>query len=122
MSSILSGLPGFFVRELSANKQSFRIDGAFEPWVKKLIESLVRIFPLLPGTSTTPEDALPPPRVSVSEADPSEIEPPDQILLGDETYASATVSCNRRITADDWYQDVRHFEFDFDIGIQWVCS
>jgi len=29
----------------------------------------------------------------------------------DDKYWDATVQCNRRITADDWFQDVRHFEF-----------
>lgn len=31
-------------------------------------------------------------------------------LDADEQYWNVTVQCNRRITADDWFQDVRHLE------------
>jgi sulfite reductase alpha subunit-like flavoprotein len=38
-------------------------------------------------------------------------------LEAEHNYFKAVVSCNRRITADDWYQDVRHLEFTFSDNI-----
>ncbi|KAF9231055.1 hypothetical protein BU15DRAFT_90988 [Melanogaster broomeanus] len=41
-------------------------------------------------------------------------------LDADPCYWDVTVQCNRRITADDWFQDVRHFELlsDQDLDYQ----
>lgn len=40
-------------------------------------------------------------------------------LLEDKRYHQAWVKVNERITVQDWYQDVRHFEFDFQDDIQY---
>jgi len=52
-------------------------------------------------------------RVSLSEVSEEIFKQCTDPLEVDNKYHTATVKCNRRITADDWYQDVRHFEFDF---------
>jgi hypothetical protein len=36
---------------------------------------------------------------------------PDPLASGDDRYHTFELVKNERITADDWYQDVRHFEF-----------
>lgn len=63
---------------------------------------------------------IPTPRVSLNEVSPDTLENLEtkDPLQTDDSYHTATVKCNRRITADDWNQDVRHFEFDFADDIQ----
>jgi sulfite reductase alpha subunit-like flavoprotein len=62
--------------------------------------------------------AVPPPRVSLGEVSSESIKDLVDPLVTDNNYHTATVKCNRRITADDWNQDVRHFEFGFVDDIQ----
>ena len=40
-------------------------------------------------------------------------------LEADEKYHTASVKCNKRTTAEDWFQDVRHFEFSFKEDIKY---
>ncbi|GBE87307.1 NADPH-dependent diflavin oxidoreductase 1 [Sparassis crispa] len=95
------------------------VDGAFEPWIAKLEDVLLAMYPLPPDVVIPPADSLPPPRISLSDADgPSSSALKDPLAL-DRRYNTATMSCNRRITAEDWYQDVRHFEFDFEEDVRY---
>ncbi|OBZ74519.1 NADPH-dependent diflavin oxidoreductase 1 [Grifola frondosa] len=95
----------------------FGIDGAFGPWIAQLSELLLQFFPLPVGLEAEPIDSLPPARVSIRDADGAAVDEYPDPLLKDLQYHTGTVSCNRRITAEDWYQDVRHFEFEFDEDI-----
>ncbi|KAH9837670.1 riboflavin synthase domain-like protein [Rhodofomes roseus] len=95
------------------------IDGAFEPWLRKLSEALLEFYPLPPGLEVQTADSLPLPRVSILDADASTPAPCRTPLDDDPQHYTATVSCNRRITAEDWYQDVRHFELDFDEDVRY---
>lgn len=99
----------------------FRVDGAFEPWKSKLTEALCELLSL----STEPNalgsnDGPPPARVKITDnltdvgRSQNDLDP----LLKDECYHLATLTCNDRTTAEGWYQDVRHVEFDFDETIQ----
>lgn len=99
----------------------FRVDGAFEPWKSKLTEALCELLSL----STEPnavggDDGPPPARVKITDnltdvgRSQNDLDP----LLKDECYHLATLTCNDRTTAEGWYQDVRHVEFDFDETIQ----
>ncbi|OCH90075.1 riboflavin synthase domain-like protein [Obba rivulosa] len=88
------------------------LDGAFYPWVKQLIDVLLELHPLPAAVEVMTPDSLPPPRVSIEDADPAALEDSEDPLENDPLYYSATLSCNQRITAEDWHQDVRHFEFD----------
>ena len=56
--------------------------------------------------------------VSIADADAKTLAACEDPLKNDPQYYTAAVSCNHRITADDWYQDVRHFELDFDEDIR----
>ncbi|KAJ3836795.1 hypothetical protein F5878DRAFT_687878 [Lentinula raphanica] len=69
------------------------IDEALEPWLRTLSNTLHKIIPLPPGTDIIPFDQF-----------------------------WATVKCNMRITASDWYQDVRDIELDLDDSIEYVLS
>ncbi|KAI0819009.1 riboflavin synthase domain-like protein [Irpex lacteus] len=95
------------------------IDGALDPWIEKLSNELLVAFPLPPGLEVLP-DGKPPPRVSVTDLvdfvklDPIEM----QGNLRDE-YLVSTVTRNERITSDDWYQDTRHLQFEFDRDIEY---
>lgn len=91
-----------------------RIDTKLEPWINSLKESLLQLFPLPPGLEVVP-DGIPDPRVKILEAVTSSFPSEDQPTKG---YFTATVASNTRITAADWYQDVRHFELDFEEDLQ----
>lgn len=99
-----------------------RIDGALDTWMDQLLESLLRLYPLPSGLEIISGDDLPPPRVSMTQASTKLLESSVDPLGTDEYYHIAAVKCNRRITAEDWYQDVRHLEFDFANNIQCVVS
>ncbi len=97
-----------------------RIDGALQPWMENVIAALLQLNPLPVGTSIIPNELIPPPRISLQKATPDDttasgvrIDP----LSQDDSYFLATLTKNERITAADWYQDVRHLEFDFDDDI-----
>ena len=99
------------------NRKIFRIDGALSPWITMLLDNLLRLHPLPHGINILPERTLPPPRVSMLNSISN--------ISGDMTnrleiipdHFQAVVKCNRRITTDDWYQDVRHLEFAFSDDI-----
>jgi sulfite reductase alpha subunit-like flavoprotein len=99
----------------------FRIDGVLDPWVEHLLEVLLQHYPLpLPlaqEQDTIPADR-PPPRVSIGDVTSDAILNPYP-LDEDEKYHTASVKCNKRTTAEDWFQDVRHFEFSFKEDIKY---
>ncbi len=86
--------------------------------MKQLSSVLTQIFPLPDGVVAESPDSLPPPRISISDASAGAQLTWKDPLVVDREYHLATVTCNKRITAEDWYQDVRHFEFAFDDDIQ----
>ncbi|KAH9921665.1 riboflavin synthase domain-like protein [Fomitopsis serialis] len=95
------------------------IDGAFEPWLHKLSEAILELYPLPPSVKVQSADGLPPARVSITDAGAQTLTACPNPLDDDPQHYTATVSCNRRITAEDWYQDVRHFELNFDQDIRY---
>ncbi|KAF7375130.1 NADPH-dependent diflavin oxidoreductase 1 [Mycena sanguinolenta] len=91
------------------------IDGALESWVENFSQVLLRIYPLPDNLEIIPAAAMPAARVNMFE-DASLATPVSPPAISG--FYLATVKCNNRITAEDWYQDVRHFEFNFDQDIQ----
>ncbi|KAJ3477514.1 hypothetical protein NLI96_g10410 [Meripilus lineatus] len=93
------------------------IDGALISWLEKLSTSLLELFPLPSGVEVSLDgNSLPPPRVSmVPEVDAS----PNETNLFPPEYHFATLISNERTTSQDWYQDVRHIEFEFDQDISY---
>jgi hypothetical protein len=102
----------------------YRLDGAFRPWLDRLISALLERCPVPDGSATRTADDLPAPRVllnSIGDNDECSISVgSDPTLDPGALYHEATLICNRRITAEDWYQDVRHFEFTFQDDIRQV--
>lgn len=64
-------------------------------------------------------NATPPSRVLLEPTLPTEIHDSVDPIVADPRYHQATVMTNRRITSSDWYQDVRHLEFDFQDDIKY---
>ena len=94
----------------------YSLEGAYDPWTKKLQDALLELFPLPPGVEIAPE-TIPEPRIKVIEGPAT----PSRVVIADEDDSyTATVTANTRITAKDWYQDVRHLELDFDEDLQYV--
>lgn len=119
MSRICSGVWSPFVRgSMLTFNYYIRVDGALDLWLTRLLEALLKLCPLSPGMEVIPADDLPPSRVLLGDASEYIFKKCDDPLETAHNYHTATVKCNRRITAKDWYQDVRHFEFEFVDDIQ----
>ncbi|KAJ8593621.1 hypothetical protein M405DRAFT_858799 [Rhizopogon salebrosus TDB-379] len=95
------------------------IDGALDPWVEHLLDVLLQHYPLplAQEEDTIPADRLPP-RVSIGDVTSDATMDPDS-LDADEKYHTALVKCNKQTTTEDWFQDVRHFEFSFEEDIKY---
>ncbi|KAG6878057.1 hypothetical protein C0993_000380 [Termitomyces sp. T159_Od127] len=100
-----------------------RLDGAFQPWVESLLTALLSLHPLPSGTEVTSEHSIPPSRVVIQDFKQQLDQPGaviakaniDDPLQTDDTFHTATVRTNKRITPEGWYQDVRHFELEFKV-------
>lgn len=94
------------------------IEGALDAWMPRLLVSLKALFPSIPSSSLT-SDSLPSPRVNIASTSESRLDnqSSNDISTQQTESCTATVKCNRRITASDWYQDVRHIEFDLEANI-----
>ena len=90
--------------------------------MKALTAVLLQLFPLPDGVEAESIDDLPPPRVSIHDADKSAEVTRKDPLVADRQYHNAVLACNRRITAADWYQDVRHFDFQLDENVEYVLA
>lgn len=97
---------------------SYRIDGALDPWISGLLEALLKLYHLPGGKEVISAETIPPSRVMLCDVPNDTFKEFIDPLEMDNKYHTATVKCNRRITAEDWYQDVRHFEFDISDDIQ----
>jgi hypothetical protein len=95
------------------------IDGALDPWVEHLLDVLLQHYPLPLAQEeyTIPADR-PPPRVSIGDVTSDATMDPDP-LDADEKYHMALVKCNTQTTTEDWFQDVRYFEFSFEEDIKY---
>ena len=107
------------VSSLPTDVNSFRIDGALLPWLETLTEELFKLFPLPSGVEVIPE-TIPELRVRIVESDGLAVAADSP--TAESGYITATLTRNDRISALDWYQDVRHLEFSFDHEIRYVGS
>lgn len=88
-----------------------RTDGAFEPWVSTLVHGLLKVHPIPPHLSLLPAEDLPTPRVTIIPATREDLQIERDPLLADDRYHTFELIENERITAGDWYQEVRHLVF-----------
>ncbi|OCB88873.1 riboflavin synthase domain-like protein [Sanghuangporus baumii] len=88
-------------------------EGALDVWMPLVFSALEALLPPpLDGTIEDP-DVLPPPRISITTSGKT-LDCVDDPLHGFNDYHLATVRRNDRITAKDWFQDVRHIELDLE--------
>ncbi|TDL14869.1 riboflavin synthase domain-like protein [Rickenella mellea] len=94
------------------------IEGELDPWMRRVLSIIKE---QQPSTISTLWDAasLPPPRISIQSETSKHKEDPDPLENKSDHYL-ARIRCNERITAQDWFQDVRHIDFQFDQDIQYA--
>lgn len=78
---------------------------------------MLKMFPLLPSFEVTPVPDIPPPRILLKPVPYKSQKEHEDPLETDALYHRGVVKVNERITAEDWYQDVRHVEIEFDHDI-----
>ncbi|KAG2137490.1 riboflavin synthase domain-like protein [Suillus clintonianus] len=119
LSRRMQSLGGYEICSRGEGDEQHRlgVDGALDPWVELLLETLIQLYPLPHEQDNIPA-GRPPPRVSLSNLESGTSLSPDP-LDEDKKFHTASVKCNRRITAEDWFQDVRHFEFSFEDSIKY---
>ncbi|KAJ3507247.1 hypothetical protein NLJ89_g6413 [Agrocybe chaxingu] len=121
LSRRMESLGGVQIQERGEGDEqhALGIDGALKPWTDEVIETLLEMFPLPPGIEMIPVSDIPPARVQLIPAEQETLEKAQDPLKTDLTYHTATVKANTRMTASDWYQDVRLFEFSFEEDISY---
>ena len=95
------------------------IEDGFEKWLKDLLSTLLELYPLPEDMTVIPPDMIYPPRIALTPTNPPTNPEPLPIDI-DPEYCTATLVGNKRITALDWTQDVRNFEFEFDDDLSYV--
>ena len=80
--------------------------------MEEMFETLLTNYPLPDSLQVLPASQLPDPRISIAVQEEATVTP----LLPEEpatVYHDAVLIKNERITAPDWYQDVRHLTLTF---------
>ncbi|GJJ12772.1 hypothetical protein Clacol_007017 [Clathrus columnatus] len=96
----------------------FGIEEAFDPWIENLFGELLERSPLPEGKTIVPVNQLKPPRVRIRELDINDNDGAERVLRENERVLDSsdhnwvTLTVNKRITSPEWFQDVRHLEFD----------
>ncbi|KZV82038.1 riboflavin synthase domain-like protein [Exidia glandulosa HHB12029] len=98
------------------------IDGALDPWMQDLFSTLLAMYPIPNGLAILPSQLLPPARVH--------LEPVPAQSVVDSTSSASDVPLphhhfgvlveNKRLTAEDWTQDVRHLSIKFEDDISYA--
>jgi sulfite reductase alpha subunit-like flavoprotein len=87
------------------------------PWIETLFETLLKEYPIPESLNILPASQRPSPRARISMVKEGAVK--DLLPLEPATrYYASTLVGNRRITAADWSQDVRHLVFRFDDDIE----
>ncbi|KAH7912072.1 riboflavin synthase domain-like protein [Hygrophoropsis aurantiaca] len=102
----------------SDEQHQLGIDGALDPWIDKLLDTLLVLHPLPPDLTVLPSNTKHPPRISIS-YDAETLPNGPLSSNADPNFHEAIVKCNRRVTAEGWFQDVRHLEFKFEDAIEY---
>jgi len=114
-------------RAESDEQSSQGADGYYIEFQKLLVSNLMEKFPLPDGVEPVPEDQLVAPKTRViidmkkpkrkTDTNIKEI----ALTRSDPALKTGTVLSNKRITADDHFQDVRHFSiFDKESTLQYL--
>jgi sulfite reductase alpha subunit-like flavoprotein len=99
---------------VASGSHPFSIDGALLPWIRALEKHLHELYPLEGQPTRVIPDGAYLPRVRLNA-----VKHPSS-SSSKTSSALAIVSVNRRITSEDWEQDVRHIILDVDDSVQYV--
>ncbi|ETI56678.1 hypothetical protein F441_00843 [Phytophthora nicotianae CJ01A1] len=117
-------------RGLGDDQHAYGYFGALNPWMEKLWAAVLQLYPLPEGVTVddSPKPIEPRYSVIVHDAGAQEVQqaklltpgmdsssfyaPPSTTVGREKGIYLAPVVVNKRITAEDWEQDVRHVEFD----------
>lgn len=91
-----------------------RIDGAFEPWLTKLSDTISDLYPLPNDIAVIPTPQIPESRVILKSSDSTG----GSKLPSSPGSLSATIISNRRMTAKGWNQDVRHIQIQLEKDVE----
>ncbi|KAF8529095.1 riboflavin synthase domain-like protein [Hysterangium stoloniferum] len=100
-------------------QHSFGLEGGLDPWIETLFATLLTLYPLPPEENVLPPGQLRTSRVSISPLEGPKHLPDLRLVKSPEKRQWATLNINKRITSPDWYQDVRHLEFDLDSEVEY---
>ncbi|KAF8312316.1 riboflavin synthase domain-like protein [Clavulina sp. PMI_390] len=104
------------VERMDADEQHYLgIEGSLSPWIDALVSSLNDLYPT--NLEPLPENTPPNPRIRLSSSSSPTASPR---AYSSKSTEQATFNSFKRITRQDWYQDVRHIELDLghDIGYE----
>ncbi|KAJ3041224.1 NADPH-dependent diflavin oxidoreductase 1 [Rhizophlyctis rosea] len=88
------------------------LDGGLDPWLENLWNVILQLHPLPKGKEIISSEILPDPSYEVEFLDLAGIANEEAEGAGATlTYSTAEVLENKRLTAPDHFQDVRHFAF-----------
>ncbi|KAK9894229.1 NADPH dependent diflavin oxidoreductase 1 [Cystobasidium minutum MCA 4210] len=95
------------------------IDGTLMPWLDNLWSTLLQHFPLPPHLHILPAHSRPPPRVSLTPI-PVPSTSTSEPFIVPAGMVQATLTQNKRVTAEDHFQDTRHviLEFEQDLSYE----
>jgi hypothetical protein len=83
------------------------------PWLDNLWSTLLQHFPLPPGISVIPPYTRPPPRLRLTKrASLGQIPTPPLVPI--HGMKTATLLQNKRVTAEDHFQDTRHIILELE--------
>ncbi|KAK4052863.1 NAPDH-dependent diflavin reductase [Microbotryomycetes sp. JL221] len=95
------------------DQNEWGVESTFPQWVDRLFESIEPLHPLPPHAQRLSADEIPPARVVMNKLLPSDASSRRSIKWSTDTQW-ATILENQRVTAPDWFQDVRHIEMRID--------
>ncbi|KAG8942817.1 NAPDH-dependent diflavin reductase [Tulasnella sp. 419] len=101
-----------------ADDQDYRaVEGALTPWIESLFNVLDDLYPGTREVEFIPSTELPPPRARLQIT--TKKSATGRLLEESQLEGVAvTLTKNSRITAEGWYQDVRHIEFKADHNLE----
>ncbi|THH00704.1 hypothetical protein EW145_g7039 [Phellinidium pouzarii] len=109
------------VRGEGDEQHSLGIVGALDAWTPLVFGALEEQAPPPLGATFEDVNALPPPRITIASSSGTVSTATESSYLKQPNgYHHVTVRCNDRMTAQDWYQDVRHIELDLEEDISYA--
>eukprot|EP00644_Phytophthora_capsici_P008045 jgi/Phyca11/125389/e_gw1.58.7.1 len=107
-------------RGLGDDQHGYGYFGALNPWMEKLWTAILQRYPLPVGVEIddSPKPLEPRYSIIVHDAAAKEVQEAKGLTprTDESNFYAPPLVVNKRITAEDWEQDVRHLEFDISDG------